>query len=136
MDYIKLIDGEVFPYSEESFRGANRHTIYGKLIPTELLNAQDVYRVRTLEKPSEIGKKAVKQELPTQVNDEWVLDWDLVVLDADEARSLRDELLAETDWTANSDVTMSDEMSTYRQALRDIPAQAGFPDTVTWPTKP
>lgn len=51
-------------------------------------------------------------------------------------RSERDSLLAATDWTANSDVTMSDEMRTYRQALRDVPAQAGFPDDVTWPVKP
>ena len=51
-------------------------------------------------------------------------------------RNQRDRLLAETDWMALSDVTMSSEMTTYRQALRDIPAQAGFPASVTWPTKP
>ncbi len=51
-------------------------------------------------------------------------------------RSERDSLLAATDWTANSDVTMSDEMRTYRQALRDVPAQAGFPDNVNWPERP
>ena len=51
-------------------------------------------------------------------------------------RSERDSLLAATDWTANSDVTMSDEMRAYRQALRDVPSQAGFPDNVTWPVKP
>ena len=45
-------------------------------------------------------------------------------------------LLAATDWTANSDVTMSDAMRVYRQALRDVPSQAGFPDNVTWPDKP
>ena len=51
-------------------------------------------------------------------------------------RKLRDDLLAETDWTANSDVTMSAAMTTYRQDLRDITDQAGFPANVTWPTKP
>lgn len=51
-------------------------------------------------------------------------------------RNKRDELLRQTDWTASTDVTMSDEMRAYRQALRDVPAQAGFPDNVTWPTKP
>ena len=136
MELIKLIGGQPKPYSDAAFRAANPHTIYGKRLPDTHLNAQDVYRVRTLAEPTEVGKKAVKQALPTQVSGEWVLDWDLVALDADEARALRDELLAETDWTANSDVTMSAEMTTYRQALRDIPAQSGFPDTVTWPTKP
>jgi hypothetical protein len=53
-----------------------------------------------------------------------------------EARVLRDALLSATDWTANSDVTMTAEMTTYRQALRDIPAQSGFPNTITWPQEP
>ena len=54
-------------------------------------------------------------------------------------RSRRNALLAETDFYGNSDVTMSDDMKTYRQALRDLPDGK---DTVekcenaTWPTKP
>ena len=48
----------------------------------------------------------------------------------------RDRLLAETDWTGNSDVTMSSEMTTYRQALRDITNTYSSLDTVVWPTKP
>jgi len=51
-------------------------------------------------------------------------------------RTERDELLAATDWSGNSDVTMASAMTTYRQALRDVPAQAGFPNTITWPTAP
>jgi hypothetical protein len=51
-------------------------------------------------------------------------------------RSLRDEILAETDWWATSDRTMTQAEINYRQALRDVPAQAGFPENVTWPTKP
>ena len=51
-------------------------------------------------------------------------------------RDQRNRLLAETDWMALSDITMSSEMTAYRQALRDVPAQAGFPASVTWPTKP
>ena len=51
-------------------------------------------------------------------------------------RVKRDSLLQETDWMALSDVTMSAEMTTYRQELRDITVQAGFPYSVTWPTKP
>lgn len=51
-------------------------------------------------------------------------------------RSLRNALLAETDWWAVADRTMTQAEIDYRQALRDVPAQAGFPDNVTWPTKP
>ena len=52
-----------------------------------------------------------------------------------EMRSIRNRLLTETDWMASSDYTMSDEWKTYRQALRDLPSQSGFPD-VDFPTKP
>jgi len=55
---------------------------------------------------------------------------------AEEVRTKRDLLLAETDWHGMSDVTMSTEMATYRQALRDISTQAGFPNEINWPTKP
>lgn len=48
----------------------------------------------------------------------------------------RAKLLADTDWWALSDHTMTAEQTAYRQALRDIPDQAGFPHTITWPTKP
>jgi len=51
-------------------------------------------------------------------------------------RSQRNALLAETDWWAVSDRTMTQAETDYRQALRDVPAQAGFPENVTWPTKP
>ena len=37
-------------------------------------------------------------------------------------REIRNSLLAKTDWTASSDLTMSDNMKTYRQALRDVPS--------------
>ena len=51
-------------------------------------------------------------------------------------REHRDRLLTETDWMANSDVTMSDAWKTYRQDLRDIPASNTVYKDVTWPTKP
>ena len=62
-------------------------------------------------------------------------------LDADKAaghRSTRNEKLAETDWTAMSDVTMADNMKTYRQALRDLPTHKNWPnlEDADWPTKP
>lgn len=55
-----------------------------------------------------------------------------------EVRSKRDRLLIETDWTQGRDVVLSNdaEWKTYRQALRDLSSQSGFPSNVTWPTKP
>mgnify|MGYP003143580340 CR=1 FL=1 len=54
-------------------------------------------------------------------------------------RRERNAFLIETDFYALSDVTMSEDMTTYRQALRDLPAGLSTVDdvaTVTWPTKP
>jgi len=51
-------------------------------------------------------------------------------------REKRNKLLAETDYLALSDNTMSDEMTAYRQALRDLPASTSNPDDVVFPTKP
>jgi|TARA_R100000030_G_scaffold27824_1_gene20269 formylmethanofuran dehydrogenase subunit A len=51
-------------------------------------------------------------------------------------REKRNDLLAETDFYALSDVTMSTEMTTYRQSLRDLPSTQSDPDNITWPTKP
>ena len=51
-------------------------------------------------------------------------------------RDKRNDLLAATDWTANSDVTMTTEIAVYRALLRNLPAQADFPTTINWPTKP
>jgi|TARA_B110000902_G_C14073833_1_gene500356 hypothetical protein len=54
----------------------------------------------------------------------------------DAIRSKRSKLIAETDFYALTDVTMSTAMTTYRQALRDITSQSGWPTTINWPTKP
>ena len=58
-------------------------------------------------------------------------------------REERNRKLAETDWRASSDLTLSSEWSTYRQALRDLPSTAtptldddGNLQNVTWPEEP
>lgn len=51
-------------------------------------------------------------------------------------RTKRNRLLAETDYLALSDATLSADMQTYRQALRDLPANTSDPANPTWPVKP
>ena len=51
-------------------------------------------------------------------------------------RDYRNGLLVETDVWGLSDYPATAEQTAYRQALRDITGQAGFPNTITWPTKP
>ena len=57
---------------------------------------------------------------------------------AERNRTERDTLIAETDWWASSDLTMTSEQTEYRQALRDISSHANWPhlDLADWPTKP
>ena len=51
-------------------------------------------------------------------------------------RGERNARLAETDYLALADSTLTDEMRAYRQALRDLPANTPDPANVVWPTKP
>lgn len=85
------------------------------------------WEVREMFSTDEDGTKAEKEAAYQAGLDEAV---------AKGIRTERGRLLAETDWMALSDVVMSPEMTAYRQALRDITAQAGFPHNVIWPVKP
>lgn len=57
---------------------------------------------------------------------------------AERNRVFRNDRLTETDWWANSDVTMTEAQRTYRQALRDLTSHANWPNLSDsdWPTKP
>jgi len=70
--------------------------------------------------------------------DEENLEWipgDVVL--ARNARSQRDALLSQSDWTQVPDAPVDQAAwADYRQALRDVPQQAGFPTEITWPVKP
>ena len=56
---------------------------------------------------------------------------------AAQVRAERNAKLAATDWTQGADTPQAtkDKYAPYRQALRDVPAQSGFPNTVVWPTQ-
>ena len=74
----------------------------------------------------------------TKADQETAYQADLDAKAAASVRSTRDAKIAETDWMALTDVTMSTEMAAYRQALRDITTHANFPylEDSDWPTKP
>ena len=56
---------------------------------------------------------------------------------AAEVRAERNAKLTETDWTQGTDTpqAIKNKYAPYRQALRDVPTQSGFPNTVVWPTQ-
>mgnify|MGYP003653859324 FL=1 len=75
---------------------------------------------------------------------EWVVE-DIPVVEPDPepiapevlVRAERDGLLVTSDWTQVDDSPVDKSAwVTYRQLLRDVPSQSGFPNTITWPTKP
>ena len=73
-------------------------------------------------------------------DDASLADWpdfqaDPVAASATQVRAQRDKMLAASDPMALAD-RITDSWRTYRQTLRDIPAQSGFPNSVTWPTEP
>ena len=93
-----------------------------------------------------IGEDEHGSAIESQEDDDWQgVTWGkvedkLAELNAAEPLKLlreeRNRRIAETDWWASSDLTMTAEQTAYRQALRDITASATSLDDVTWPTKP
>lgn len=149
--YVKTENNEVveYPYSVEKFREDNPNISFPAEISNDLLASYGVYPVGYQAAPSydPATQRMVVSYQPSLVDGSWVLTKSIVDKTADqieqynaqkesEARDSRNALLAETDWYALSDVTMSTEIATYRQALRDVPDQEGFPHNITWPTKP
>jgi len=95
--------------------------------------------------PSDVTYVEITQELHDSMHDylRYKYNSDGTVTEVDHNNYMsqyqrwnRQQLLEETDIYAVGDRPMSDEMRAYRQALRDVPQQEGFPDNVVWPTKP
>ena len=137
---------EQYPYSLGLLRKDNPNTSFPKKPSASDMAAFGVHPVTEVTPSLGDGQKLVKTWTPTLSGSDWVLAHQAVDLTVEEVtaatavvaanvREARDKLLAKTDWTSASDLTMSSAMTTYRQALRDVPAQAGFPDTITWPTE-
>ena len=91
---------------------------------------------------------AFKDGVEQDAQGRWLWKWSIsemddetkAVKDAEQAkavRSDRDKRLSDTDWTQVADAPVDKAAwATYRQALRDVPTQAGFPYDITWPSKP
>lgn len=149
--FVKVTNGAIvqYPYSVGALRRDNPNTSFPRTVPDEVLAEYGVYEVKTPPAPNHDPETHFVEydPVPTFVGGAWVYAPSVRPLSAEQIadrtasraasiRLERDSLLADTDWTALSDVTMSPEMAAYRQALRDITAQSGFPDNVTWPTRP
>lgn len=132
-NYVK--DGQ--RYTLRQLRADNPNVSFPREPSDSVLADYDVYILQQDPKPQ---AEVVEQGPIVERNGEWWQSWTSRNKTSEEKaadiRSERDRLLEETDHYALSDVTMSQDMADYRQALRDIPQQEGFPNNIVWPTKP
>ena len=147
--YVKAINGvvESYPYSIGNLRKDNPQVSFPKNPTNELLATWNVYPVEPVGAPSTDYTQNLKEGQPVY-DGGWKQTWIVTQATAgeiaertqsmaDSVRSGRDDLLVKSDWTQVADAPVDKAAwATYRQALRDLPQQAGFPTTIDWPVKP
>lgn len=147
-----------FPYTDTDLKLDNPYTKYpanfdlAAVFPTTeqaTVHGCSLVSVAFANKP-QINPRTqrVVEQAPALVGGVWTVQWEAVDLleqelsdaaagEANKARAARNRLLAESDWTQIPDASADKTAwAAYRQALRDISAQAGFPWTINWPVAP
>jgi len=139
-----------FPYNLHELFEENPNTTFPRPMPDEVLESYGIFRVVAEQVEADPSTSKLEfADTPTLVDGVWTLAATVVNLSSEELqsredghaasmRATRDELLAETDWWAVADRTMSAEETAYRQALRDITTHANWPylEDADWPVKP
>ena len=140
---------EIFPYSIGDLRRDNPNTSYPRNPSDAVLASWNVFPVT--DKPTPDYNPATQncnQVNPTLIDGKWVMTWAVTPATPDqiaertkskvaEVRQQRNELLSACDWTQLPDApVLAAPWAAYRQELRDVTAQAGFPWNVVWPVKP
>lgn len=160
--YVNTATGQ-YPYSMGEFRKDHKNISFPRNISDNTLERYGVQKVHKVDYPDYdlTTHKIVIDKQPsreTNGTDEdgnptytgrWIIAINAVAMTAEEItandaawaeknRNERNVRLAATDYHALSDVTMADAVTTYRQALRDIPTHANWPHLADadWPTKP
>lgn len=141
--YVKLLNGEPnkFPYTSADLRRENPGTSFPDEITDEIYASYGVAPVVSSEVPEFDSKTHRVTQSLRRIGPDWTQSWAVEELPEEKAianvRGARNGLLASSDYTQLADAPGDTAAwATYRQALRDIPAQEGFPFTVTWPTEP
>ena len=137
-----MYEGELRQYLKD-----NNGPTFGQMT-TEIMDAIGVDPVFEGPQPTTSGPyEYVARQGVEMIGDKWHTKYVVQTLD-DEGKAVKDEetkksvradrnqRLADTDWRFRSDMTPSQAWKDYCQALRDVPAQAGFPHNVQWPNKP
>jgi hypothetical protein len=160
-EYRNKTTGEVL--SQGQVRAAHPNTSLPRVWTADTLEFLNVDPVLGGAQPTPSTYQRIERQGVEQIGSNWHEKWSAVEMFADTVvdgvtttkaahetayqagldaalatteRAKRDALLAATDYLALSDTTLSGEMTTYRQQLREVPQQSEFPNTISWPTKP
>jgi len=156
MEYLKIDTNEII--NENQLKQLNPNVSFGLPLNDSSAEALGVKVIQRIAMPDTDEFYHAERDGIEEINGVWQEKWKVVadfeeytdqktntIVSVDDqilnkkksqARTKRDDLLKATDHYGLSDVTMSEAMMAYRQALRDVPQQEGFPQTITWPTKP
>ena len=151
--YALIVQNSVsqYPYSIKSLKTAYPNVSFPKDLSSDILNVHNVYLVQKTDRPAVTYEQNAVEVNPVLENGEWVQKWNVEVSSSDEissrishetvaVRSQRDDRLKNSDWTQMPDSPLSDASkalwATYRQSLRDMTNQSGFPFSVTYPDEP
>jgi hypothetical protein len=140
---------EIFPYSIGALRRDNPNTSFPRNPSDAVLADWNVFPVVEQSPPEcNPANQNLNQLNPTLVDGEWLQTWAVTPATPEEiaerlqsreaeVRQQRNELLSACDWTQLPDSPADHEAwATYRQELRDVTGQEGFPWDVTWPEAP
>ena len=134
--------------TESEFRSLHPNTSFPQQLSVALLNEFGADPVLNGAQPTATRYQIIVRDGVEEINGQWFtkftandIDADAIAaLDAQQAASQRTErnrLIAVCDWTQVADSPVDKEVwATYRQSLRDIPSQSGFPWDITWPVEP
>jgi hypothetical protein len=143
---VKLEQGNpsIFPYSVGQLKQANPATSFPQSPSNDLLAFYEVYPVAATEPPSCDFATHCLFTWVELANEEWTQTWTKARLSEEKAaanvRTKRNILLSYSDWTQLQDSPLDQDTkvawAAYREELRMIPDQQGFPWDIQWPVKP
>jgi hypothetical protein len=139
-------DGAVV--TEGAFRAAHPNTSFPQQLTAELLDSFGADPVLNGPQAQPTRYQTAYRDGVEEINGKWFTKYSVVDMDADAIASTdanqaklvredRNQRLTSSDWTQLADAPVDQTAwATYRQALRDVPSQTGFPWDITWPVEP
>jgi len=144
--YAKVVNDQIgkFPYTLADLRTDNSGTSFPDPIPAATLASFDVYEVTETPAPTFDSRTHAVKMRAEKVNGTWMQAWTVNELPEQQAaanvRAQRNQLLGSCDWTQLADSPLDADgkaaWALYRESLRLVPQQAGFPWNVQWPSEP